>query len=107
MTRPIDADAYLKKVCTYNETGCGSCKLQTKCPVDEPTIDAGPARWILLNEKIPEMDERVIVITHGCDYHIWDCMSNRGDDYFWEDEAGLYHNRYEVVAWLPLPEVVL
>lgn len=36
----IDADVYLKKVCTYNETGCGSCRLQTKCPVDEPTVDA-------------------------------------------------------------------
>ena len=39
----------IPKVCTYNETGCGSCKLQTKCPVDEPTIDAVPVRhgrWI-------------------------------------------------------------
>lgn len=40
--RLIDADAYSKKVCTYNETGCGSCKFQTKCPVDEPVIDAEP-----------------------------------------------------------------
>lgn len=50
MTRLIDADAYLKKVCTYNETGCGSCRFQTKCPADEPTIDAGPVRrgkWII------------------------------------------------------------
>jgi hypothetical protein len=31
-------------------------------------------------------------------------MSNRGDDYFWEDEEGFYHNKYEVVAWMPLPE---
>ena len=42
MTRLIDADAYLKKVCTYNKTGCGSCIFQTKCPADEPTIDAVP-----------------------------------------------------------------
>lgn len=40
MIRLIDADVYLKKVCTYNETGCGSCRFQTKCPADEPTIDA-------------------------------------------------------------------
>lgn len=40
--RLIDADAYLKKVCTYNKTGCGSCDLQTKCPNDEPTIDVVP-----------------------------------------------------------------
>ncbi len=42
----IDVDAYLKKVCTYNETGCGSCKLQTKCPADEPTVDAVPVEFI-------------------------------------------------------------
>ena len=47
--RLIDADTYLKKVCTYNETGCGSCKLQTMCPKDEPTIEAVPVvhgHWI-------------------------------------------------------------
>lgn len=42
--RPIDADVYLKKVCTYGETGCGSCKLQTMCPADEPTIEVEPAK---------------------------------------------------------------
>lgn len=36
--RLIDADAYLKEVCTYKETGCGSCRFQIVCPVDEPTI---------------------------------------------------------------------
>ena len=39
--RLIDANAYLKKVCTYKETGCGSCRFQTVCPVDEPTILEG------------------------------------------------------------------
>ncbi len=37
--RLIDADAYLRKVCTYKETGCGSCKMQICCPVDQPTIE--------------------------------------------------------------------
>lgn len=37
--RLIDADAYLKKVCTYKETGCGSCRFQIVCPTDEPTIN--------------------------------------------------------------------
>ena len=47
--RLIDADAYSKKVCTYNETGCGSCNVQTICPLDEPIVDAMPVRhgkWI-------------------------------------------------------------
>lgn len=64
-------------------------------------------KWILLSEKVPEMDERVIVINNGYEYHVWDCMSNRGDEYFWEDEEGLCHNKYEVMAWLPFPEVIL
>ena len=53
MTRYIDADAYLKKVCAYKQTGCGSCPLQTTCPADEPTIDAEPVRhgkWIESDE---------------------------------------------------------
>ncbi len=51
--RLIDANAYLKKVCTYNKTGCGSCRLQDKCPVNEPTVDAEPVRhgrWIETKE---------------------------------------------------------
>jgi len=48
--RLIDVDAYSKKVCTYNETGCGSCNVQTICPFDEPIVDAIPVRhgkWII------------------------------------------------------------
>lgn len=44
--RLIDADKYLEKVCTYKETGCGSCKLQTICPKDAPTVKAIPIEWI-------------------------------------------------------------
>lgn len=43
--RLIDADKYLEKVCTYKETGCGSCKLQTMCPKDAPTVKAIPIEW--------------------------------------------------------------
>jgi len=44
--RLIDADKYLEKVCTYKETGCGSCKLQTMCPKDIPTVKAIPVEQI-------------------------------------------------------------
>ena len=44
--RLIDADEYLKKVCTYKKTGCGSCKLQTACPADEPVVKAIPVEWM-------------------------------------------------------------
>ena len=42
----IDVNRYLKKVCTYKETGCGSCKLQTMCPKYAPEVDAIPVEWI-------------------------------------------------------------
>lgn len=44
--RLIDANKYLEKVCIYKETGCGSCKLQTTCPKDAPTVKAIPVEWI-------------------------------------------------------------
>ena len=50
--RLIDADKYLEKVCTYKETGCGSCKLQTMCPKDAPTVKAIPIEWIRNNVSI-------------------------------------------------------
>ena len=71
-----------------------------------PSAHSG-TRWISCSERYPDMDGRVLVRT-GYDkvnYHVWDCMmSNRGEDYFWEDEDGLYRNKYEVIDWMPLPE---
>lgn len=61
-------------------------------------------RWIPCSERYPDMDERVLVYTVAHDYHVWDCMSNRADNYFWEDEEGLYHDKYEADLWMPLPE---
>ena len=68
-----------------------------------PTIEPEP-HWIPCSERYPEPDERVLVAIGDYDWFVWDCMSNRGDDYFWEDEQGFYHNKYEVIAWMPLPE---
>lgn len=61
-------------------------------------------QWISCSEKYPDMDERVLVYTLSHEYHVWDCMSNRADNYFWEDEDGLYHDKYEVDMWMPLPQ---
>lgn len=36
--RLIDADAIKQNICTYEQTGCGSCKHQLCCPEDAPTI---------------------------------------------------------------------
>ena len=81
--RLIDADAYSKKVCTYNETGCGSCNVQTICPFDEPTVDAVPVRhgkWKWLSctyDRVPKEKE----------YECSECHHKtivHGDDMPWE-----------------------
>ena len=61
-------------------------------------------RWIPCSEKYPDQGERVLVTIGGYDIWVWDRRANRGDDYFWEDEQGFYHNKYEIDAWMPLPE---
>lgn len=38
MGRLIDVDAFKKKVCTYQQTGCGDCKYSLCCPEDAPTV---------------------------------------------------------------------
>lgn len=82
---------------------CMMTNVEIKLWVDKlPSVQ--PQRWIPLKEAVPEPDERVVVTTGGYEYHVWDCMSNRGDDYFWEDEEGDYHNKYAVIAWMPLPD---
>lgn len=73
-------------------------------PTIEPERKTG--KWIPCSEGYPEMDERVLVNLDGrYDIHVWDCMSNRDDSYFWEDEDGLFRNKYEVLYWMRIPEL--
>ena len=67
--RLIDADAYLKNVCTYNETGCGSCRFQTACPADEPTIDAVPV--VMIESRINGLKKMLIDIDSDDVDNIW------------------------------------
>lgn len=100
--RLIDADELLTAFPVDDEpTLTKSCVRMTI--KNMPTIEP-EQRWIPCSKKYPDMDERVLVYTVGHEYHVWDCMSNRGDSYCWEDEDGLYHNKYEVDKWMPLPE---
>lgn len=65
--RLIDTDKYLEKVCTYKETGCGSCKLQTMCPRDVPEVDAIPVEWI--EKRMKEISEAMThLYVEGCFY---------------------------------------
>lgn len=106
--RLIDADAFDKYLLGAEIEATKSRKYVFRSAINTirgnlanfPTVN----QWIPCSERYPEQDERVIVTVGGYDCSVWDCMSNRGDDYFWEDEQGLYHNKYEVLAWMPLPE---
>ena len=62
MSDLISRSALIEEVCTYKETGCGSCKFQTCCPDiiniinGLPTVEAKPVvsgEWI----KIKDWDE--------------------------------------------------
>lgn len=93
MARPIDADAYLKKVCTYNETGCGGCKLQTMCPVDEPIVDAVPVRhgkWIDIDEQSYTWKVRCSVCGHERSM-----MSTQGEYPNYCEHCGARMDEYE------------
>lgn len=92
--RLIDADALQREYMQFHDGK--RILLVDVAPTIEP-------EWIPCSERYPDMDERVLVYTVAHDYHVWDCMSNRADNYFWEDEDGLYHDKYEVDQWMPLP----
>lgn len=92
--RLIDADKYLEKVCTYKETGCGSCRLQTVCPKDAPTVDVIPTQW--LKNKREELEKEYHDSFHDYtdegrlnqvrllnDFHAFDTVLG-----YWEKENG-------------------
>ena len=62
-------------------------------------------RWYAVTKEMPEPGSRVLVYTVGYEYHVWDAMPNRADNYFWEDEEGLCHDKWQAELWMPLPEV--
>lgn len=61
-------------------------------------------KWIPVTERMPEPDDIVVVCTNGGQMYVWSAMPNRGDDYCWEDDYGYCHNKWEVMAWMPMPE---
>ena len=86
--------------------GCRQGRKDAEWALTALTQSIMHGQWIPCSERLPEQDERVLVAIDDYDYFVWDCMSNRGDDYFWEDEHGFYHNKYEVLAWMPLPKLL-
>ena len=114
MSKIIDADALMKDICDsinwMTDIGLAVDGDWLWAKLND-AIDNAPAieskqRWIPMTERPPDLDERVLVITNSYNYFLWDCTSNRGDNYFWKDESGYYHNKNEVTAWMPLFKTV-
>lgn len=50
LPEPYDECDISDRTCTYEETGCGSCELQTRCPNDQTMVDATPVvhgKWLI------------------------------------------------------------
>ena len=72
-------------------------------PYAQPESKTG--RWYAVAKEMPEPDSRVLVYTVDHEYHVWDAMPNRADSYCWEDDEGMYRDKWEVELWMPIPEV--
>ncbi len=100
----IVIDNYFKAECDVNTSIRQAFEKGFRIGVKKGLSAQPKQRWISMTERPPKPGEQVLVTTNGDDYYVWDCRSNRGDNYFWEDESGYYHNKYDVIAWMPLPE---
>ena len=64
--------------------------------------------WISINDRLPEVDKEVLVLTNGC-IRVWSLIQPNKElaDVCWEDDYG-YFQRDEgigmVTHWMPLPE---
>ena len=60
-------------------------------------------KWIPVEERLPEIEEEVLVCTKGKMLRVWS-LTEDDDELTWEDGYG-YWNRFDcVIAWMPLPE---
>lgn len=65
-------------------------------------------RWYAVAKEMPEPGDwgvSVLVYTVDHEYHVWNAMPHRADNYCWDDEEGYCHDKWEAELWMPLPEV--
>ena len=108
--RLIDADKLKKEVLGLSDCYNGFSDTYDKACIigvidDAPTISPKQGRWYAVAKEMPEPDSRVLVYTVDHEYHVWDAMPNRADSYCWEDDEGMYRDKWEVELWMPIPEV--
>lgn len=89
----------------------------TEHPDGVPTIESRP-RWIPVTERLPEEDVAVLVSYRykegeGDTSQLNINITSYGQMYFggnkveihhWREPFKYFHNNYEVIAWMPLPE---
>ena len=62
--------------------------------------------WIPVTERLPAVDEEVIVFAYGSMMRIWSLhrLDQETADVCWECEDGMWDDAEVVTHWMPLPE---
>ena len=73
------------------------------CPLVEVPEDVQPVKWISVTERLPSLDEDVLVCAYGTLIRTW-CLHKKYSKRFWETEEGYFDDFNAVSHWMPLPE---
>jgi len=94
-------DNYACCYCSITDKEIDYIAKHPDCPLEEADDE-----WIPCSERLPEIDEEVLV-TDGEIY--WVCSLFESPDiedglYQWEDNYGHWHEFKTWIAWMPLPK---
>ena len=104
MARAIDADAFMKEIRKWlgNETDFRSLQ---EIIAGMPTIDPVKQEWISAKDRLPKIDQKVLVYDAGdeTEIHVYHLREDL-DGLYWDDEGGWAVDFENVTHWMPLPE---
>ena len=114
MSRLIDADALMQEFAEFVRHSNNSDYADIPTWNDAvslvdsaPTVSPKQGRWYSVAKEMPKPGDwgvSVLVYTVDHEYHVWTAMPYRADNYCWDDKEGYCHDKWEAVAWMPLPE---
>lgn len=88
-----------------------TCNIIIEAIYAMPKADIQPVKWISVDDRLPETDERVFVYIPRPDNHYnieIAYISEENDDYlYWvlRDKSQFYSTRFHYIShWMPLPE---
>lgn len=105
----VDKTELIKKI--YFETAEGYDSPTIRTIIDFPSADVQPVKWISVDDRLPNIDERVLVYIPRPDnhYNIEIAYISEGNDNYpyWvlRDKSQFYSTRFHYISyWMPLPE---